>query len=160
MLDAWSQVVPETGNNAILAMVGNGPMLDSVSKEIGSRQLTDSVVLAGETKDVLSWYRAADIFVMTSHLEGLSNSMLEALACGLPLVATRVSGCVEAVREGRAGILAEANDMGALAKGLITLLRDSQLRQQYGRAARGHILARYNLDQIVDQMMEMYRTLS
>ena len=89
---------------------------------------------------------AMDIFVLPTLMEGMSNTLLEALAVGLPVMATRVGGNPEVVAEGVCGYLFAPQDVPGLVSQLRTLLRDSRLRSEFGRAARERALRNFSLE--------------
>lgn len=110
--------------NARLVMVGGGPLEDAVRAQATAAGLGDAVVLAGRKTavEVATHLQAADALVISSHNEGLPNVLLEALACGCPVVSTRVGGIAEVLREGEVGHLVPPNDAPALADALTRLL--------------------------------------
>ncbi|MFZ1613338.1 MAG: glycosyltransferase family 4 protein, partial [Holophaga sp.] len=91
LVRAWQYVVSQVPT-ATLAMVGDGPQRGTVQQLVDKEGLGEHVILVGEQAAVLPWYQAADLFVLSSHREGLSNSLLEAMSCGLSVVSTEVSG--------------------------------------------------------------------
>ena len=102
----------------------------------------------------------ADLFVLSSHSEGLSNALLEAMACGLPAVATAVGGAPEVIEDGVNGLLVPADDDAALADALLRLVRDPGVAGQLGEAARQTILARYSMEAVVDRYVNLYTELN
>jgi glycosyltransferase involved in cell wall biosynthesis len=104
------------------------------------------------------WARAA-IAVLPSRREGLPLSLLEAAACGRPIVATDVPGCREIVRPGQTGLLAPADDAAALADAIAELARSADLRARYGDAARRLVVERFSADGIGRQTVDLYRRL-
>jgi glycosyltransferase involved in cell wall biosynthesis len=104
-------------------------------------RVADAVAFAGSVPDVAPYLAAAHVAALTSDGEGLPNSVMEAMAAGLPLVATRVGGIPELVRDGRTGILVARGDHRAVAKALVALARDPSLRARMGDAARRRIAA-------------------
>jgi glycosyltransferase involved in cell wall biosynthesis len=104
------------------------------------------------------WARA-HIAVLPSRREGLPVSLLEAAACGRPMVATDVPGCREVVIDGETGLLAPLGDVQALAKALETLVESEELRQRYGAGARDLVERQYSLDVISDRVAGLYRSL-
>src|SRR5262245_11065818 len=122
LLDAWTAIAPQVRNGALLGLVGDGPEWDEVSAAVEEPRLAGSVHLAGSRRDVVNWYRAADVYVIPSHREGLSNSMIEALASGLPVISTRVSGSSILLESPAAGFVVAVGDVGMLAGAMERLL--------------------------------------
>ena len=102
LLEAWSQA--SLGGVAQLAVLGEGPELEAARERAAA---VPGVRIVGRVEDPLAWYRAADVYVLPSLDEGLSNSLLEALCCGLPVVATRISGSADVFREADVGTLVD-----------------------------------------------------
>ena len=136
LLDAWAAVDTKAREGALLALVGDGPERDQVHARAQTPNLAGSVHLAGYRSDVATWYRAADVYVISSHLEGLSNSMIEALASGLPVISTRVSGSSILVESPAAGLVVDVGDVEKLAGAMESLLRDESMRMRLGENAR------------------------
>lgn len=144
---------------ATLAMLGTGPLLDAVRERIEALGLGGSVRAPGSVADPLGWYRAADLFVLSSKLEGLSNSLIEALACGLPVVSTRVSGSVDVFERGDVGAMVEVGDAAALAEAMVALLGDAERRAACGGEARRQALEVYSLEAVTSAVESLYRRL-
>jgi len=104
-------------------------------------------------------YLQADIFVLPSYIEGLPMVILEAMGSGLPVVATRVGGVPEIVREGYNGYLIEPGDVAALAEKMLTLVENQKLRQEMGRNALGIIKEKYTLDKLDQEIDRLYGSL-
>ena len=124
--------------NAVLDVVGDGPELPAL-RELGDRLgLTDTVRFRGWcARDALpEYYRCADVFVLASRDEGMPNVLLEAMASGLPVVATEVAGIDELLQEGVGGVLVPTEDPDALRDRLAELIADPALRAQLGAAGR------------------------
>jgi L-malate glycosyltransferase len=99
---------------------------------------------------------AADVLVLPSRQEGLSNALLEAMAAGLPVIASRVGGNVELVRDGHTGLLFPAGDPQALARALLALQRDPTLRVRLGREARAWVDERFSVQRMVRDLHRLY----
>jgi glycosyltransferase involved in cell wall biosynthesis len=161
LLHAWRIVqerLPEP-LRARLVIAGTGPLrarLESLAAALG---IADSVEFVGAQSDMAAWLRRGDIAVLPSRWEGMSNALLEAMACGLPCVATRVSGSEDLIQHGVNGLLVEPDDYRALAEALLCLLRDPELCQRYGRAARATVEERYSLEQVMDVYLRLYHSL-
>ena len=135
-----------------LAIVGSGPMLGELQRRAGAGCHFEPAV-----KDVAPWLRAMDIFVLPSLSEALSNSLMEAMACGCCAVASAVGGNPELVEEGRTGLLFPAGDAGALAERLERLVADAELRQRLAEGGAGLMRERFTRAMAARRMGEIYR---
>ncbi|MCX7015058.1 MAG: glycosyltransferase family 4 protein [Candidatus Sumerlaeota bacterium] len=117
-------------------VVGDGSLFPAVKKEIQSLGLESRIALAGYQEDPTAFYHAMDVFVMCSLWEGMPYTVLEAMASGLPIVATDATGTNELVRHGRNGFLAPVGDREAVAGRVVELLRDTPLRERFARESR------------------------
>ena len=150
------QITPAFGERARLVMVGDGPLraqAQAVLDEAGAGALA---WLPGERSDVADVMRGLNCFVLPSLAEGVSNTILEAMACGLPVVATAVGGNPELVAQGRTGCLVPAADPGALARALAELAAAPQLAGQWGRAGRADVEERFSLQAMVASYQGLY----
>jgi glycosyltransferase involved in cell wall biosynthesis len=139
-----------------LVMVGEGSEEERLRGLVAARGLEDRVELLPLVDDPALLYRAADAYVCASSTEGMSNSDLEAMASGLPVVAASASGMAELVTP-RTGILVEdVEDGGALAAALTKVIGDAELRARLGAAARDLVVDRYSLEQVADSLRELY----
>ncbi len=143
-----------TGSHPVRCVIlGEGPQRPGLERLIRELSLEKSVWLLGERGDVTSWLSALEVFVLPSRWEGLPNSLLEAMALGLPSVASAVDGVPEALTDGRDGLLVPPDDPAALAGALDRLLGDAALRARLGAAAHAAIAERFTLI----RMMESYQ---
>jgi sugar transferase (PEP-CTERM/EpsH1 system associated) len=139
-----------------LVIAGDGPQRRDVEDAIRAAQLSDIVWLAGERGDVPVVLRGLDCFALPSRAEGISNTILESMASGLPIVATRVGGNAELVEDGRTGRLVPATDPAALGDALLQLFSDRTLAQRMGRAAQADAVRRFSLDRMVADYAAVY----
>ncbi len=135
-----------------LLVVGGGP-LDALRKHCRDLGIADRVIFAGPTDDPRVWYAAADLFVFPSYYEAFPIAPLEAAACGLPIISTRVNGITEWVRDGIEGIFV-SHEPQSVAGAINTLASDPGMRKRFGGAARAAAV-RYS----VDRMCSAYETL-
>ena len=159
LLDAWATLDANVRAGALLALVGDGPDWDAIQARARRLDVSNSIHLAGQRSDVALWYRAADVYVLPSFIEGLSNTMIEALASGVPVVSTRVSGSSVLVESSTAGVVVEIGNREQLAAALVELLTDEAKRMQLSRNARAMFEARFSLDTLARRMTELYRQL-
>jgi glycosyltransferase involved in cell wall biosynthesis len=142
----------DEGVDAVLCMVGDGPdrvQLERRAHELGV--IRDTLFL-GYQEDVAPFYSAFDTLVLPSSNEGTPVSAIEALAAGRPVVATRVGGVPDVVRDGEDGFLVETGDTVELAARLAQLARDPELRERMGQQGRERVLPRYAVDRLVDDV--------
>jgi glycosyltransferase involved in cell wall biosynthesis len=118
--------------------------------------LSDAVVFAGEQPDALPWLSAADLFLLPSAQESFGLSALEAMACEVPVIASRVGGLPEVVRDGVTGYLLPPDDTAGMAAAALALLRNPSARQAMGRAAADDVRARFQHDAIVPLYEQLY----
>lgn len=122
--------------------------------------LGDRLIFTGVREDVPEFMEEVSVVVSPSLDEGLSNSVLEAMAARAPVVATRVGGTPEAVEDGVTGLLVPARDAGALARAIGTLLADRELARRLGEAARQRIADQFSIERMVNQTARLYTTLA
>ena len=151
----------DSGIDACLCLVGDGPdrpALERRAKELGI--MRDTLFL-GFQQDVAPFYAAFDALLLPSASEGTPVSAIEALAAGKPVVATRVGGVPDVVRDGEDGLLAGAGAgaVDELSERLVRLARDPALRERMGAAGREHVSNRYRVERLVDEMDSLYRAL-
>ncbi len=137
-------------------VAGDGPLWDEVTRRAAAPALAGRVTLLGRVTDPAPLFARAHFFTLTSAAENCPLAMLQAMACGLPVVATAVGGIPEVVREGREGLLCPADDTRAVAGALAALSADPALRATMGAAARERILAGYTLDHCIDGLLASY----
>ncbi len=160
LLDAWEMFIAANGKIAAeLKLFGQGRMESRIRKAIAVKSLTDSVKLCGYADDVQSVLAAGDMLVLPSYEEGNSNSVLEAMAVGLPIVSTRVGGTENLVGESGRAFLHEPGDIRALSEIMIRLVRNKSLRLETGMRMKERILKHFLIDAIKDKYVLAYRLL-
>ncbi len=156
LLQAW-RLVQQQMPEAQLLIVGSGPLQQTLTRMAQALGVTASVEFAGLQSDVPAQLHRGAIAVLPSRWEGMPSAVLEAMACGLPCVATRVSGSEDIIEPGVNGLLVEPEDYEDMARALLTLLRDPARARQYGQAARATIENQYSLDHIIDGYINLYQ---
>jgi glycosyltransferase involved in cell wall biosynthesis len=146
-----------TGGDYRAALVGDGPELPEVAASVEARGLASRVELLGAREDVAGVLGRSDIFVLSSLSEGFPVSILEAMAAGLPVVATAVGGVAEAVVDGETGLLVPAADPDALAEALDRLVADPGLQRRYGEAGRARALRFFDVPRYRAAHLDLYR---
>lgn len=142
---------------AHLVILGEGPQRTALEATIRRDGLAARVLLRGLVDDVAPYLRAADIFVFPSVGEGMPNALLEAMASGLPCVASAIGGCRDVIANGETGLLVPPGDAPALQEVVVTLVQSSPMRARLGAAARKEAVARFSLERMVDQYEACYR---
>jgi glycosyltransferase involved in cell wall biosynthesis len=139
-------------------LVGNGPLASSTNRESRRMGLEKNVVFAGyvSRRHLIQLYQNASVCVIPSHYEGLPTVMLEAMACGVPVVATNIGGHVDVISHGTNGYLVPAGSPKSMANTISMLLKSQELRAKIGRAARCTIEEKYTWDRISERMMHCY----
>ena len=139
-----------------LAIVGDGPMMNSIESHLNKSALKELTWLPGSRDDIPAILRSFDLFVLPSLAEGISNTVLEAMASGLPVVATNVGGNSELVVEKVTGQLVRAADPHALCAAIATYVDDEYRRHTHGMAGRDRILRSFSIDRMVEQYRLVY----
>jgi glycosyltransferase involved in cell wall biosynthesis len=140
-----------------LLIAGDGPERPRLVSEIARLGLDGAVELLGTRGDVHELLAAADVFVLSSESEGMPMSVLEAMAAGLPVVASAVGGVPEVVRDGETGALVPPRDPVALAEAIRLLVADPALRQRFGDAGRRRVEREFAVADFRRAHLELYR---
>lgn len=149
----------QPGHRLRVLLVGDGPLRESLQALAGELGIRDVLWMAGDRDDVPELLQLMDIFVLPSLGEGISNTVLEAMASGLPVVATAVGGNLELVEEGVSGRLVPSGDAAALRDALAALLVDDDLRARCGERAREFVSSRFDWDRTVHEYKGIYDSL-
>lgn len=144
-------LVREQISDAHFVIVGDGPLRDRLKAQAQQLGIEDSVRFLGNRTDVPDILALLDVFVLSSHIEANPVSILEALATGKPVVATRVGSVSETVRHGEVGYVVEPGDASALAGHIIELLRDPRLARRLGAEGRRQVVERYSMTRMIDR---------
>lgn len=158
LLQAW-YIVQKKVPEARLIIVGLGPLREQLEQMALVLNIAHSVEFTGLQEDVLGQLNRGRVAVLPSRWEGMPVAVLEAMACGLPCVATRVSGSEDIITNRVNGLLVDPEDYQSLAQALLLLLQDPTLAQKYGQAARVTIEQDYSLEAIIDKYIEIYQLL-
>lgn len=153
LLEAWSGIASES---ARLTIAGDGTQRATLMQVAQQRGMAESIAFPGEIRNVGALLATADIYVQPSYQEGLPNSVLEAMAAGLPIVATRISGNEDVVTDGDNGLLVPPGDAAALQAALKRLLVDRELVTRMGRRSRAVIEERFSLPAVLSQLEMAY----
>ncbi len=146
-----SQHVP-----ARLAVIGDGPEREAAARLAADLGVADRVHFIGEQLDLVSWLSSADLLLLPSAQESFGLAALEAMACEVPVVASRVGGLSEVIDDGRTGFLCEMNDLDGMAARAVDVLRDRRLAAAIGTAAADHVHRQYCTGTVVPQYEAYY----
>ena len=150
------EVEPAAAAQVRLVMVGDGPLRAEAAALLEARGAGGHAWLPGERADVPDILRGLDLFVLPSQAEGISNTILEAMASGLPVVATAVGGNPELVVDGECGRLVPPSDPAALAEALAAYVRDRAMLRAHGLAARRRAEREFGIDTMVHRYQDLY----
>jgi len=150
---------PEARQRMRLVLVGDGSLRPQVEQILAEAGMRDLAWIAGERADVPDMLRDLDLFVLPSLGEGVSNTILEAMASGLPVVATDVGANGDLVEHGVTGCLAPAGDSNALARAIVMYFGDPALAKRHGEAGRERAVRKFSLERMVEQYQDLYARL-
>jgi glycosyltransferase involved in cell wall biosynthesis len=159
ILDAWRIIEQRFPGEPWTLVVAGDELGTNVYRERGEQELRRAKFL-GKVSEIRPLLRAADLLVRPSLTEGMSNVVLEAMSCGLPVVASRTGGLKEQIEDCVTGVLVAPGDAQALAEGLVTLLTDVRLRVSMGVAGRMRAEKNYSLPSVVDAYEDLYDRLA
>jgi glycosyltransferase involved in cell wall biosynthesis len=154
-----SAAAADPGRQWELRLAGRGPLRDELAGLAGSLGVGGRVRFVGHTDDVPGFLRELDVFVLSSDSEQHPNALIEAMACGLPCVATDVGGVREALDKGRCGLLVDAGDTGGPVNAMAALAADVNRRRGLGVVARERVRLAYSLDKMIEAYAALYEGL-
>jgi glycosyltransferase involved in cell wall biosynthesis len=157
LLDALSKLRHKHPVRCVI--IGDGPRRAALEAQIRRLSLERTVWLLGERQDVTAWLSSLDVFCLPSLWEGLPNALLEAMALGLPCLASSVDGVPEVVRDGVNGLLVPPRQVGALTKRLSELAADPALRARLGAEAQRTVFERFTLTRMISEYETLYSSL-
>jgi glycosyltransferase involved in cell wall biosynthesis len=156
LIEAAHLVVQEVPD-ARFVILGEGELREQLQRQVHEHRLEKHVLLPGFRTDVLGCIKGFDLFVMSSVTEGLGTSLLDAMACGRPIVATRAGGIPEIVEDGVNGALVPPRDAASLAAAIVRALKDEGWRRRMGEAGLARVRERFTVDRMVEQTAAVYR---
>ncbi|HKT81929.1 MAG TPA: glycosyltransferase [Vicinamibacterales bacterium] len=142
--------------DARFVILGEGELREHLERQVRDYHLEKHVLLPGFRADVLGCLKGFDLFVMSSVTEGLGTSLLDAMACGKPIVATTAGGIPEVVADKVNGLLVPPRDHHALAGAIVTLLKDKTLRDRFGAEGRRRFLESFTVEKMIDGTAAVY----
>jgi glycosyltransferase involved in cell wall biosynthesis len=140
-------------------LVGDGQLRPRIEKAVSRMGLEKKVILVGWRRDIAQILAATDIFVLNSLWEGMPVCVLEAMLSSLPVVGTATGGIMEIVRDGKTGFLVSSRDIRQMREKTALLLKDPQLRQEFGRAGRDSLGDEFRTEKMVQRTQALYETL-
>ncbi len=155
LIEAAHLVVRELPD-ARFVILGEGELREHLERQVREYHLEKHVLLPGFRTDVLGCIKGFDLFAMSSVTEGLGTSLLDAMACSRAIVATRAGGIPEIVDDGRTGVLVEPRDHAAMAREIVRLLRDDDLRRRMGEAGWARVGERFTVERMVAETAAVY----
>lgn len=159
LLNAWCYVSDKVKETWSLFIVGDGPQRDELKELTNRLKIDNTVIFAGFRDDISECLSIADIYVSSSDNEGLSNSLLEAMSSGLPIISTRVSGVKEIVENTGSGIVVDIGDMVSLSKAIEQMASSAELRNRASEKARNYIIHNYSIEVVMKKHIDLYRSL-
>lgn len=150
------QIVNKSYPEVYLVIVGEGDQRKALEQQALLQGLTKNVVFTGLRLDIPKVLMAFDMFALASETEGFPNAILEAMAAGLPVVATDVGGVPELILDKQTGFLVKSGDIRALAQALTSLINDPHLRHQLAKAGQRRIAQHFTIDQTIQKTVSLY----
>jgi len=160
LLFAVLKLIKKKGIRFKCVLVGEGPLQENLKFKVKSLKLGDEVIFAGSRDDIPEILSIMDVVVLTSKVEGLPNIILEAFACGKPVVAISVGGISEVIKDGENGILVPLDSPDFFANAVIELLDNDKLRKKMGSKSRIMVENKFNLKEMIKQYENLYISLT
>lgn len=159
LLEACKKLKDE-GLQPPVSIVGDGPEKETLKSFAMRSGMGGLITFHGEMADVKPVLQTAAVLVLPSLSEGLSNVLLEAMACGLPVIATRVGGNMDLIRDGENGILVDAENAGQLADAIKKVLQDKNFAQKLGNKARKTVVEKFSMETIAENYISLYEEIN
>jgi len=148
--------VRAAGEKVRLVMVGDGPELSAVRYRAEQLGVNGDAVFVGKLANISDYLGIADVFLLPSELESFGLAALEAQACEVPVIATRIGGLPEVINDGESGFLSDVGDVEKMTADTLRLLRDEKLRRGFGEKGRELAVQRYSTSKIIPQYIAFY----
>ena len=157
-IESAKYVCPESADIKFI-LTGKGTIKNYLERKINELGLKKNFYFAGfvDRGTLLEYYQNATIYVLPSYYEGLPTTLLEAMSCGIPLIATDVKGSSEVITDGETGLLVPPRDPKKLAEAILRLLDDEELRERISINARKYVVDNYDWEIIIDRISEVYK---
>jgi glycosyltransferase involved in cell wall biosynthesis len=151
-----ANILREKTRKLKIVIVGEGSLRMELNKQAQNLHVKDIVYFMGFRADIPRILASLDLFVLSSHLEGLGSSIMDAMACRLPVVATRTGGIPELVKNGETGLLVPPRNPEALAEAILTLYRDKRLAARLARAGYEYVHQQFSAEAMADKTIAVY----
>lgn len=158
LLEAIKAVTTQVPD-VVFVIIGDGPDRTTLQRRAAELQIDRSVRFLGRRHDVPRWYKRATALVLPSRWEGMPNVVLEAMASGTPVIATRVEGIAELLEDEVSGLVVPVNDAAALSRAIVRLLRESDTRARLANTAQTFLEKHFTTNAMVSRYAELYRKL-
>lgn len=146
----------EQGQKVRLVMVGDGPERSAAYYRAEQLNVKNDVVFVGKQANIADYLGVSDVFLLPSELESFGLAALEAQACELPVIATRIGGIPEVVNDGETGFLSDIGDIDKMTRDTLSLLSDNDMRHAFGKKGRELAVERYSTEKIIPQYISFY----
>ena len=158
LLRAVSEIV-KVRKDVRVIILGHGELLGDLQRMAIELNIPEYILFKGFVSNILDYLHIADVFVLTSDMEGMPNALLEAMACRLPVIATRIGGVVDVVEDKKNGLLVTSGDVEELKDAILKLLEDVQLSASIAEKAYETIKENYYIDKVADKYISLYQRL-
>lgn len=155
-----TKLLKEVAPKIKVIIVGEGPLKMELNRQVKEINVEDMVFFLGFRKDVPQILASLDLFVLSSHLEGMGSILMDAMACRLPVVATKVGGIPEVVIQGETGLLVPPRRPSALAKSILKLYNDRTLASRLGERGYEVVHQKFSAESMADKIINVYDTLA
>lgn len=155
-----SKIIKEQTSRIKIIVVGTGSLMMELSKQVQALEVEDLVYFLGFREDVPQILSSLDLFVLSSHLEGLGSSIMDAMACRLPVVATQTGGIPEVVVNEETGLLVPPRNPSAMAQAILRLYKDRDLASQLGRRGYELVHQKFSAEAMAGEVIELYHKLA
>jgi len=157
IIDAFGEI-KQTHDNIKLMIIGNGPKKHELENRVLALDLKNSVIFTGKLKpdEIHSYYQAADIFTLPSYTEGLPLAVLEAMSCGIPVIASNVGGIPEIIKNNENGFLIPPKNKKILKNNLIILIDNARLREKFRRNSIEIIKDKFDINKKINILIKLY----
>jgi L-malate glycosyltransferase len=156
LLHAFKKISDQKKDITLL-ILGDGPLrekLENQAKELG---IDKNVKFVGHQNNIAEWLKIADISVLSTHIEGFSSTILESMACGVPMIATAVGGNLEAINNGETGFLVPHEDPEAIAEKILHLLENNSITEKIIQNARDMVRKNFTITATAEKTLKLYR---
>ena len=158
LIKAWKEVISDNPS-CVLVLAGAGIEQNNLESLLRDMGMEKNVLFLGHINNADEYLKAVDIFVFPSRQEGMPTILLDAMACGLPVIASKIGGVVDVLEDGKEGILFEHEDVSGLSAALDRLIRNKKTRDRLGAEARKKIVETFSIDRVTDEYIKLYKCL-